>query len=57
MKRLHTWCAELAHEALTGIRVLPLPDNVRFYYATYIRPRWANRHEMVTRIGGHIFYR
>ena len=54
---LHAWCAELAHEALAGLRALPLPDDVRFYHATYIRPRWANQHEMVTRIGRHIFYR
>ena len=54
---LHAWCAELAHEALAGARALPLPDDVRFYHATYIRPRWANQHEMVTRIGRHIFYR
>jgi spore germination cell wall hydrolase CwlJ-like protein len=54
---LHAWCAELAHEALAGLRALPLPDDVRFYHATYVRPRWANQHEMVTRIGRHIFYR
>jgi hypothetical protein len=54
---LHAWCAELAHEALAGTRALPLPDDVRFYHATYIRPRWAHQHEMVTRIGRHIFYR
>jgi len=54
---LHAWCAELAHEALAGVRALPLPDDVRFYHAIYIRPRWANEHEKVTRIGRHIFYR
>jgi hypothetical protein len=27
---LHAWCAELAHEALAGARVLPLPGDVRF---------------------------
>ena len=54
---LHAWCAELAHDALAGARALPLPDDVRFYHAAYILPRWANQHEMVTRIGLHIFYR
>ena len=54
---LHAWCAEVAHEALVGTRALPLPDDVRFYHANYIHPRWANQHEMVTRIGRHIFYR
>jgi spore germination cell wall hydrolase CwlJ-like protein len=48
---------EAAHEALAGARALPLPDDVRFYHATYIRPRWTNQHEIVTRIGRHIFYR
>ena len=54
---LHAWCAELAHDALAGARALPLPDDVRFYHANYIRPRWAKQHQMVTRIGRHIFYR
>jgi len=54
---LHAWCAELAHEALAGALALPLPDDVKFYHATYIRPPWAHQHEMVTRIGHHIFYR
>jgi spore germination cell wall hydrolase CwlJ-like protein len=54
---LHAWCLELAREALAGATALPLPDDVRFYHATYVRPRWANQHEMVTRIGRHIFYR
>jgi spore germination cell wall hydrolase CwlJ-like protein len=54
---LHAWCAELAREALAGARALPLPDDVRFYHAVYVRPRWANQLEMVTRIGLHIFYR
>jgi hypothetical protein len=39
---------------LPALRALPLPDAVKFYHATYIRPRWANQHdEMVTRIGRH----
>jgi spore germination cell wall hydrolase CwlJ-like protein len=28
-----------------------------FYHAAYVHPSWAERHELIARIGDHIFYR
>lgn len=31
--------------------------NALYFHAVYVRPGWANRKSVVSRVGGHIFYR
>ena len=46
----------IAHIAQSGARRM-LPDNVLWYHARYVSPRWGRRLALADRIGSHIFYR
>ena len=44
----------IAEKALkTGLNVLP--DNVLFYHANYVNPKWAKKMKVVAKIDRHIF--
>ena len=30
--------------------------NATYYHATYVKPKWAKKKKMITKIGNHIFY-
>lgn len=37
------------------MRLNVLPDSVLYYHANYVKPKWARKMQVVSRIGKHIF--
>lgn len=64
-KKLVGWTAtqrekymNMAKFMLAGVRVKVLDnDNVLWYHANYVNPKWADKSKVVAQAGPHIFYR
>jgi spore germination cell wall hydrolase CwlJ-like protein len=55
--RTYNEILEMSREIMTGEIPLDYLDDALYYHAYYVRPRWRNHMQYVTRIGAHIFYR
>lgn len=49
--------AQRIAEAVYWQKHIPALQGALYFHATYIRPEWAKEKRLVSRIGGHVFYR
>ena len=55
--KVYAMCVSIARRMLLGVLPALIGPRVEYYHAFGVKPAWRHRHQLVAKIGRHLFYR